>query len=509
LKDIVSNLSTASGQTLGLVLAASLAAAAWVLLPAGDRRQVRQPAIFLGVHLFARGLYELVDGAGSLGRTLSLVATTTLLLAAGRAAVLLVCDGLLGHRFGRPLPKIIRDIIQAVVYFVLFLGLLQGLGVEPGQLLTTSALLTAAIGLAMQDTLGNLVAGLSVQVQQPFTVGDWVQFDADPKNIGRITEVNWRATTLLTLDDFQVVVPNGLLAKAAVRVYTRPTKVVRRNVYVQAPYGTPPKRVHKIILDALKGASLILSNPPPNVVTSDFKDSGIEYWVRIYIDDFSKRDIAEANARDRIWYAFARHHVTIPFPQRIVHLEQHSDERRDRERQEAASRRALALERVDFLSVIDAELRRELADRSTTRLFSAGEVVVRQGDESSELFIVMRGEVSVVLDGEKASPSSTEREVSRLAAGQFFGEMAMVTGERRKATVKATAETELLVLSRSAFEEVLHKAPEVAEALSVVLAKRQVELAHHEDSISQEEQKNEVQRESNVLFKKIKKLFSL
>jgi small-conductance mechanosensitive channel len=504
LKDLVSNLSTASGQTLGLVLTAALVAAAYGLLPSGDRRQVRQPLIFLGVHLAARGLSELIDAQSSLGRALSVVGTATLLLAAGRAAVLLVFDGLLGHRFGKPLPKIIRDILQAVVYFVLFLGLLQGVGVEPGQLLTTSALLTAAIGLAMQDTLGNLVAGLSVQVQEPYTVGDWIQFDEDPKNIGRVTEVNWRATTLLTLDDFEVVVPNGLLAKAAVRVYTRPSKVVRRNVYVQAPYSTPPKRVHKVILDALKGAPLILPSPPPNVVTSDFKDSGIEYWVRVYIDDFSKRDVAEANARDRIWYAFARHHITIPFPQRTVHLEQHSDERRDRERQEAVQRRLAALERVDFFSVIDEELRRELADRSTTRLFSAGEVVVRQGDESSELFIVIRGEVSVVLDVD-----SSEREVSRLAAGKFFGEMAMITGERRKATVKAVAETELLVLKRAIFEEILHKAPEVAEALSVVLAERQVELAHHEDAISQDEAKKEVLRESNVLFKKIKKLFSL
>jgi small-conductance mechanosensitive channel len=504
LKELVSNLSTASGQTLGLLLTAGLVAAAYLLLVAEERRQVRQPLLFLVTHLVARGLSELVEPESSLGRTLALVGTAALLLAAGRAAMLFVCDGLLGHRFGRPLPKIIRDIVQAVVYFVLFLGLLQGVGVEPGQLLTTSALLTAAIGLAMQDTLGNLVAGLSVQVQQPFTVGDWIQFDADPKNIGRVTEVNWRATTLLTLDDFQVVVPNGFLAKAAVRVYTRPTKVVRRNVYVQASYSTPPKKVHAIILESLKDAPLILTSPPPNVVTHDFKDSGIEYWVRIYIDDFAKRDVADATARDRIWYAFARHHVTIPFPQRTVHLEQHSDERREGERREGVRRRLAALEQVDFLSVLDGELRAELAERSATRLFAADEVVVRQGDESSELFIVMRGEVSVMIDVD-----GSDRQVSRLSAGQFFGEMAMITGERRKATVRATEETELLMLKRAAFEEILHRAPEVAEALSVVLAERQVELAHLEDAISQEDAKREVLRESNVLFKRIKKLFSL
>ena len=179
MKDLVAQLSSASGQSLGLVLAAALTGLAYLLLPRSEAKSAKQPLLFLVGHALMRGLLGLLQAPSSLHTTVNLVALTLLLLAVGRAAVLLVVEALFGHRLGRPLPKIIRDIIQAVVYFFLLLAFLQQLGVEPGQLLTTSALLTAAVGLALQDTLGNLVAGLSVQVQQPFTVGDWIQFDTD------------------------------------------------------------------------------------------------------------------------------------------------------------------------------------------------------------------------------------------------------------------------------------------------------------------------------------------
>ena len=474
MKDLVAQLSSASGQSLGLVLAAALTGLAYLLLPRSEAKSAKQPLLFLVGHALMRGLLGLLQAPSSLHTTVNLVALTLLLLAVGRAAVLLVVEALFGHRLGRPLPKIIRDIIQAVVYFFLLLA------------------------------LGNLVAGLSVQVQQPFTVGDWIQFDTDPKNVGRVVEINWRATTLQTLDEFHVVVPNGQLAKAPLRVFTRPTKVVRRNVFVHVSYAIPPKRVHKIVLEALKGAQLVLTSPPPTIVTHNFDESGIEYWIRVYIDDYSKRDMADGVVRDRIWYAFKRHGLSIPFPQRVVHLEQHSDETREREHSAIVQKQRDVLSKVDFLSVIQEDLLSELAARANTRLFSTGELVVRQGEESSELFIVTRGEVSVVLSVENA-----EREVSRLGAGQFFGEMALVTGERRKATVKAATECELLVITRVAFEEVLRKAPEAVEALGHVLARRQVELGHHEAAMSVDDQKLEVERESNVLIRRIKKLFSI
>lgn len=501
---ILAALSSASGISIGVIVAACLIAAISLLTPASERRILRQPVGFFLAHLVLRGVEQLLSEGTTVRRWAFLLALLMLLLSIGRGTVLLMLDILLHRRLGRPLPKIIRDIIQGVVYFVLLLALLQQMGLEPGQLLTTSALLTAVIGLSLQETLGNLIAGLSVQVQRPFSVGDWIQFDTDKSNIGRVIEINWRATTLITLDEIQVVVPNGMLAKAPLRVFTQPTKAVRRNIFVLAEYAVPPKRAHQIILEAVRDVPGVLAEPAPNVVTNAFGDSGIEYWVRIYIDQFNKRDGIDGAVRDRIWYAFNRASIEFPFPHRVVHMQEHSEETRAKAEEKIVAKRAKALERVDFLKVISDEQRLTLARRAKARLFSAGEVIVKQGEATTDFFIIQRGEVVIVL-----STDQGDKEITRLEAPKFFGEMALVTGEPRKASVKAARECELLVIDHAALQPVFEEAPEVVEALSKVLAKRQLELDVAVQRMSEEERESVVQRESSQLLSKIKRLFAI
>lgn len=503
LEHFLKTLSSASGLTIALIVAATLLAVTAPLMAPADRRFLRFPIAFFILHLVLRGVELLLDQGSPIQRTFASINLGVLLVCIGRTVVLLAIDTILGRRLDRQLPKIIRDIIQGVIYFVLLLAFLRAMGLEPGQLLTTSALLTAVIGLSLQDTLGNLIAGLSVQIQRPFSVGDWVQFDNDPKNIGRVIDINWRATTLLTLDDLEVVVPNGMLAKSALRVYTRPKAAVRRSVFVHVNYDTPPRRVHDVILEAIADAPGVLKEPAPNVVTNTFSDSGVEYWVRFWIEQFHRRDGIDGGVRDRIWYALQRTGIGIPYPHRVVHMEERSEESRARATELKVLKRDKALREVDFLKVISDDQRRDLAARASTRLFSQGEVIVRQGEESDELFLILRGETIVTLESE-----TVETEITRLKPGNFFGEMALVTGERRKATVKASKDTELLVIDHDAFEAVLQKQPEVVEELSKVLAERQIQL-DEKAKLTAEERAHVVQRESNQLLSKIRKLFKL
>src|SRR5262249_47572296 len=142
------------------------------------------------------------------------ISVLCLLVSISRSAVLFVIEVAIGRGLVRPLPKISRDIVQGLAYAGIGLATLHAAGVRPGSLLTTSALLTAVIGLSLQETLGNLFAGLAIQMQRPFDVDDWIQFDTDPKHIGRVIEINWRATKVLTLDEVEVIVPNATLAKS-------------------------------------------------------------------------------------------------------------------------------------------------------------------------------------------------------------------------------------------------------------------------------------------------------
>lgn len=463
-----------NGEVAGVAVAAALIVALRLLVPAHGRRLLRQPIGFLLAHLVGVGALQIMPAGAPLRQIIVVLALILLLASIGRSAVLLVLDVVVGRRLHRPPPKIIRDLTQGLVYGVVFLISLRAAGFDPGSLLTTSALLTAVVGLSLQETLGNLFAGLAIQLQRPFDVGDWIQFDDSDKRIGRVVEINWRATTVVTLDDVEVIVPNGVLAKSPIKNFTKPSPVSRRSVYVLAPYDVPPRRVHQAILDALDGAAGVVAEPAPNVVTNRFADDGVEYWVRFWTDQFHKRDGVDGGVRDRIWYAFKRAGIGIPFPTRTVHLRHDDEETRAKAATAATRRREVVLHGVDFLGVLPAGELARVAAEARLRQYLAGEVIVRRGDRSTDFFIVDRGEVSVFVPESTEGPA--EREVARLGEGKFFGEMALMTGEPRTATVRASCDCELLVIGSETFKQSLESSPDLVERISHVLAERQALL---------------------------------
>ncbi len=471
------------------------------LLPPAEKKRAAQPAVYLLISVVVGALDYLSDTAAH-SPVLQFAVTFFVLASIGRSLVLLAVDVLFGRRIHRAPPRIFRDLTQAVVYVVVLLLTLRAIGVEPGSLLTTSALLTAVVGLALQDTLGNMVSGLALQMQRPFEVGDWIQFEEDAKKIGQVTEVNWRAITLVTSDLVEVIVPNGLLAKAAIKNYSKPSPVLRRSVAVQGPYGVSPGRVQQAILAGLVGTPGVLDDPAPWVQTRTFADSGVEYGVFFFTRDFANRDRVDGHVRDRIWYALQRAGVSIPFPIRTVHMHAVSEESERREHERELERRDGALKAVDFFDALPAQVHRALASAAVPRVYAAGEVVFRQGDRSSDFYIIDRGEVAVELGRQ-----GTVSVVARLGAGNFFGEMSMMTGEVRAATVRATTETELLVIDHAAVHAALQSTPGVIERISDQLARRQAEL---EAALMERNARGApIQERSKRLITQIKEFFKI
>jgi small-conductance mechanosensitive channel len=127
------------------------------------------------------------------------------------------------ERFASPMPKIFLDVLRWLTFAAALLIVLWEAGINAGELLTGSALITAAFGFALKDTLGNVFAGLAIHAEHPFEIGDWIQYDTNPAHIGRVVEINWRATKVITLDEAYVIIPNGQLAQASIRNFTKPS----------------------------------------------------------------------------------------------------------------------------------------------------------------------------------------------------------------------------------------------------------------------------------------------
>jgi small-conductance mechanosensitive channel/CRP-like cAMP-binding protein len=490
-------------EAIGLTAAVALLLVLRLLLPRAAQRLLLQPVVLLALHVGALLAAHAFDSAAVTKRVLSTAATVLLLASLGRSAVLLLLDAIAGRRLRRPPPRIVRDLTQALVYAAILLVALRSAGVDPASLLTTSALLTAVIALSLQETLGNMVAGLAIQVQQPFDVDDWIQFDGEQKHIGRVIEINWRATKVITLDDVEVVVPNATLAKAPITNFTKPTRASRRSLYVYVPPDVPPHVVQRTILDAIAGSFGVLPEPAASVVTNAFVDGNVEYWVRFFTDRFDKRDGVDGAARDRIWYALARLGTTpAASPSRAVNLQEVASADRERAERARVDRRR-ALQSVDFLRTLSDEQFEALATRTVRRMYAPGESIVRQGDTSAEMFVIESGEVSVCL--ERGGPGDVE--LARLGPGEFFGEMSLMTGEPRNATVRAAVACVLLVIDHDAFHAVLQLAPDLAERVSRVIAERQAALEGRAAARAPEEPT--VQERSSVLLDRIRRFFAI
>jgi len=486
------------------------------MLPPRERRLLRGPLILVLVYGATRSLVELFPPSDVVPKLLRFVAAFSWCTAFVRSAFVLFASSRV-TRYVRPWPKILRDIVQGVLFVGIGLISLRAVGVEPGSLLTTSALLTAVVGLSMQETLGNLFAGLALQSQQTLMVGDWIRFADGPDGIGEVIEINWRATHFLTNQRVQVVVPNGVLARATVRNFSRPTRLVRHDVEVVLPYSVTPERARAVILAALRGLDGVLADPPPVVFVGNFGDAGVAYSVRSYLDDYGRRDPIESGIRQRLLYAFARAHIELPFPHRELSLVGPNAEKLVGAAAKPASEKLAGmlakpaaaasdlgarLGKSEVFRDIEPALLARLGETTVSLVYSPGEEILRQGDPGTELYVLDRGHVEVVVaGGENGSPVTAYT----LDPGAVFGEAAFLTGGRRVATIVALTECEALSIPRSALHHLLDKNRHLSETLTKVLADRMDLLSQALNRAA--ETGIDEDRRSDMLFERIRQFF--
>jgi small-conductance mechanosensitive channel/CRP-like cAMP-binding protein len=360
-------------------------------------------------------------------------------------------------------PTIVQDSIVIVLFAIAATAILKE------RVFATTAVGAVVIGLALQDTLGNLFAGLAIQIEKPFRVGQWVQVAGMDAMVSQIT---WRATKLRTKAGNFVIVPNSVLSKDTIVNYSEPALETRIEVDVGASYDVPPNEVKATILAAIRNEPLISTAREPEVLLFDFAASAITYRVRVWTTDFTADERLRDRMRSAIYYAFRRSGISIPYP---IQVEIPGGAATGQAPDPAAAERAL--EQVSIFAALNEDERAQLAQAARRNLFAAGEVVVKQGEGGSSLFIVSRGEAVVTIE-----PGN--REVARIPAGGFFGEMSLLTGDPRNATVRTSVDSELLELAVEPFRRFALANPAVVEQISEAVARRQAELQQHRAAVA-------------------------
>ena len=364
----------------------------------------------------------------------------------------------------------VPDAFPSILQDAMVIGLLVLIAtfVFEDRFLTTSAVGAVVVGFALQDTLGNAFAGLGIQSEKPFRVGHWIRVGDFE---GRVAEVTWRATKLRTKSGNFVIVPNNIIAKDAITNFSEPAVPTRLEIEVGASYLNTPAEVKAAALEALSQVRRILRSPAPDVLLHAFDGSAITYRIRFWIADYELDDEVRDEARTAVFYAFGRRGVEIPWPIEVGYS-------REWPEPDAAARqleRERALARVDLFSRLTDDQRREIAAASTTRRFGAGEVIVRQNEPGQSMFIVCSGTVAVVLEPDR-------REVAVIEKGGYFGEMSLLTGDPRSASVVARGDAEVLELDAELFRALGAADPRAVEEIGMAAMARRAELAQMRDT---------------------------
>ena len=465
------------------------------LLPAGLRQRGGTGRVFFGLSIVFAGLAIGMGGMGvaSPGVLLYIVAVVALL------GGLVVLGGLVLFDLLLPLahvevPSLVRDLILGGVTLVGVLGFLRLAGLDVFSLVTTSAVLTAVIGLALQTTIANVFGGLALQLDRTLGHGDWIKVHED---IGQIFEIGWRSTRILTKDGDTVFVPNGEIVTGRVLNFSRPTGTHRVTVRVGFHYRHPPDEVSRALVDATRDVPGVLESPAPDCLPLEFGDSAIVYGLRYWIGDFARDVQIDGAVRSRIWYAARRAGLEMPYPIRTVV----QPSAVDGDEAERATRDTL-LSRVEVFAPLDDDDRAALGRGLHHLEFAAGEQIVRQGEMGDSLYLVRSGEVGVNLTIDGVS-----REVARIGAGEFFGEMAVMTGEVRTATCIACGAVSCYRLDHDTLRAVLDAKPEIAERLSAVLAMRQATLDGEREGLSAEARARRASQVQSRLLARIQQFF--
>jgi CRP-like cAMP-binding protein len=281
---------------------------------------------------------------------------------------------------------------------------------------------------------------------------------------------------------------------------------LRRSIEFYVDFRTAPTDVIDAVRSALHGSPIagVAGHPPPNVLFFGIRDSFAVYLARYWLTDLSADDGTDSLVRIRVYFALQRAGIAMSIPATAVFLTQESSEREARKNSDEHARRLQALRSIDLFEDLDAADRDWLADEMRFAPFTRGEPMTRQGEEDDSLFIIVSGEATV-----RVTAGLAEREVARLSAGSFFGEMSLMTGERRSATVIADSDVVCYRLGRAAFQTLLLRQPQFAERVAELLARRRLELETARENLDATTRARRMETDRMDLLGRIRGFFGL
>ena len=365
-----------------------------------------------------------------------------------------------------PIPHFLREVVGGIIFLIVLLFVLSyGYHAETQLkgLLAGSGVVAIIVGFAGQNLFAGIIGGISIQINKPYKVGDWLQVG---ERFAEVMEINWRSTRLRTNDNIYLDIPNNEMVSHQIINLHYPTEVHAMRIRVGVEYKNPPNLVKDALFHATSTADGVLAQPKVKVFLVDFADFAVTYEIKFYMGNHSRINEINDAVRTNIWYELKRQGITIPFPIRTLQLERRAARPVQEDYDEA---RTILRDEPLFECLSDAQID-NLVKEARLNYFGRGENVIKEGAEGDSMFVLLQGAARVWV-----SRNGTSIPIATLSAGDCFGEMSLLTGESRTATVQAESDCYVLEIGKPVMADVLRESPDCLERLSELLAKRKME----------------------------------
>lgn len=370
----------------------------------------------------------------------------------------------LEERAGQTIPNIVRRFVGFMIFLLASFGIIAFVFDQRiTSLLATSGVIAMIIGLAIQINISNIFSGIALNLERPFTIGDWIRVEGHDE--AKVVDMTWRTTRLQLRDNTILNVPNSIAAESAVVNYHRPDTTYEVWIYFHVDPGQDPERVIKIAKDAMESHPDVLTEPRPGCRFIGYTEWSAEFVAVPVFQEYGKRNVLRGAIMTHLWGELHRAGIRQAIRSHEVHLR-----RGRRELGEKGTSLAETLDNVDIFRALDDDARAHIAEGMQELTFDAGEAVVTQGEEGDSLFIIAEGAVGVRV----AVGESDTIEVDRMGAGTYFGEMALLTGEPRSASIVAVTDCRVFKITKDTIAPLIEASPEVCEILSEELTRREI-----------------------------------
>ncbi len=432
------------------------------------------------------------------------IGAVTILLSTAFAVALVdryVWDWYFEKQKQTPIPHFLRELV-ALVLFLIALLLVLSFGYHAERelkgVVVGSGVIALVLGFAGQNFLSGIIAGMSIQINRPYKVTDWLKVG---DTYGEVMEINWRSTRLRTNDGIYLDIPNNEIVKTTIVNLHYPTEVHAMRIRVGVDYNVPPNRVKDALSRASQSANGVLAEPPVKVFLVDFADHAVTYEIKFYMGNHSRINEINDAVRTNVWYELKRQKITIPYPIRTLHVQRAGARSISEDHDEA---RAILRNEPLFQCLTDAQID-NLVRSSRLDHFGRGEQMVREGAEGESMFVLLRGAANV-----SVAKNGAAIQVATLSSGDCFGEMSLLTGEPRTATVRAERDCYVMEIGKNVMSQIIHDSPECLQQLSEILAERKMgtEMALRETPPTPEQAAKEHEYRS-VFMNRLKDFFSL